>query len=48
MEGGFARLNDLTIIQVTHGFARHISNEFKEDKVKGVAIGYDGRRNSKR
>ncbi|CAB3402013.1 unnamed protein product [Caenorhabditis bovis] len=47
MQAGFGRLNDLTIIQITHGFARHMLNVYGEPK-KGVAIGFDGRHNSKR
>ncbi|CAI4230699.1 unnamed protein product [Auanema sp. JU1783] len=47
MEAGFARLNDLTIIQVTHGFARYI-NTVVSDTSGGVVIGYDGRHNSRR
>ncbi|KHJ86090.1 phosphoglucomutase/phosphomannomutase, alpha/beta/alpha domain I [Oesophagostomum dentatum] len=48
MEAGFGRLNDLTIITVTHGFARHVLAELGDKKPTGVAIGYDGRHNSKR
>ncbi|EYB95450.1 hypothetical protein Y032_0159g3265 [Ancylostoma ceylanicum] len=48
MDAGFARLNDLTIIQITHGFARHILAEIGTKKPSGVAIGYDGRHNSTR
>lgn len=48
MDAGFARLNDLTIIRVTHGFATHMNTVFAGKKSNGVAIGYDGRHNSKR
>ncbi|KAJ1362011.1 hypothetical protein KIN20_021417 [Parelaphostrongylus tenuis] len=48
MDAGFARLNDLTIIRITHGFATHILAERAGQKLNGVAIGYDGRHNSKR
>ncbi|KAF8357845.1 hypothetical protein PRIPAC_92840, partial [Pristionchus pacificus] len=47
MEAGFARLNDLTIIQLSHGFARHVKNVYPGES-RGVAIGFDGRHNSKR
>ncbi|VDN20095.1 unnamed protein product [Gongylonema pulchrum] len=47
MEAGFCRLNDLTILMLTHGFAKHLKDEYKRDS-NGVAIGYDGRHNSKR
>ncbi|KAL3077297.1 hypothetical protein niasHS_013286 [Heterodera schachtii] len=49
MEAGFARLNELTIIQLSHGMARHLTSEMGEDgKKKGVVIGFDGRHQSKR
>jgi len=48
MEAGFARLNDLTVIQVSHGFARYLNEQTKGRDSRGVAIGYDGRYNSKR
>ncbi|CAD6185885.1 unnamed protein product [Caenorhabditis auriculariae] len=47
MQAGFGRLNDLTVIQVTHGFARRMINVFGQPK-NGVAIGFDGRHNSRR
>ncbi|CAD90182.1 PGM_PMM_I domain-containing protein [Caenorhabditis elegans] len=47
MQAGFGRLNDLTIIQITHGFARHMLNVYGQPK-NGVAIGFDGRYNSRR
>uniref|UniRef100_A0A8R1EJ50 Phosphoglucomutase-2 n=1 Tax=Caenorhabditis japonica TaxID=281687 RepID=A0A8R1EJ50_CAEJA len=47
MQAGFGRLNDLTIIQITHGFARHMLNVYGQPKT-GVAIGFDGRHNSRR
>ena len=46
VEGGFKRLNYLTIIQTTHGFARHLRNVFGNGKLS-VVIGYDGRFDSK-
>ncbi|VDL66995.1 unnamed protein product [Nippostrongylus brasiliensis] len=48
MDAGFARLNDLTIIQITHGFAKHMKNFYGSKKSNGVAIGFDGRHNSRR
>uniref|UniRef100_A0A915ELV9 Phosphoglucomutase-2 n=1 Tax=Ditylenchus dipsaci TaxID=166011 RepID=A0A915ELV9_9BILA len=48
MEAGFARLNDLTIIQVSHGMAKHIIQVFGAENLKGVAVGFDGRYNSRR
>lgn len=47
MEAGFNRLNDLTILMLTHGFVMHMKKFYKND-CKGFAIGYDGRYNSKR
>ncbi|CAI2348862.1 unnamed protein product [Caenorhabditis sp. 36 PRJEB53466] len=47
MQAGFGRLNDLTIIQITHGFARHMLNVYGKPAT-GVAIGFDGRYNSRR
>ena len=47
MQAGFARLNDLTILQVTHGFATHMKQVYKGES-NGVAIGFDGRHNSRR
>jgi phosphoglucomutase/phosphopentomutase len=46
VEGGFKRLNNLTVIQITHGFARHMRNVFGNQKLS-VCIGYDGRFDSK-
>ena len=47
MAAGFARLNDLTIIQITHGFARHMKAVYTGES-NGIAIGFDGRHNSRR
>uniref|UniRef100_A0A7E4VWD1 Phosphoglucomutase-2 n=1 Tax=Panagrellus redivivus TaxID=6233 RepID=A0A7E4VWD1_PANRE len=46
VEGGFKRLNYLTVIQITHGFARHLRASFGEGPIS-VVIGYDGRFDSK-
>lgn len=48
MEAGFSRLNELTIIQLSHGMARHILNNLGRQSTNGVVIGFDGRYNSKR
>uniref|UniRef100_A0A914C422 Phosphoglucomutase (alpha-D-glucose-1,6-bisphosphate-dependent) n=1 Tax=Acrobeloides nanus TaxID=290746 RepID=A0A914C422_9BILA len=47
MEAGFNRLNDLTVIQLTHGMAKHMLAQFPRES-NGVAIGFDGRYNSRR
>ncbi|VDK66093.1 unnamed protein product, partial [Anisakis simplex] len=47
MEAGFSRLNDLTILMLTNGFALHLKEVYKRES-NGVAIGYDGRHNSRR
>nr|CDJ80740.1 Alpha-D-phosphohexomutase domain containing protein [Haemonchus contortus] len=48
MEGGFARLNEMTILIITHGFAKYLLNVFQGQQLTGVAIGYDARHNSRR
>uniref|UniRef100_A0A0N4ZAC0 Phosphoglucomutase n=1 Tax=Parastrongyloides trichosuri TaxID=131310 RepID=A0A0N4ZAC0_PARTI len=47
MQAGLARLNDLTIIQVSNGFAKHIIKTLPKEKWS-IAMGYDGRHNSAR
>lgn len=47
MEAGFGRLNDLTILQITNGFAKYMLTQFPGE-CNGIAIGFDGRHNSKR
>lgn len=47
MEAGFSRLNDLTILMLTNGFAMHLKHVYNRQS-NGVAIGYDGRHNSER
>uniref|UniRef100_A0A0K0DZU4 Phosphoglucomutase n=1 Tax=Strongyloides stercoralis TaxID=6248 RepID=A0A0K0DZU4_STRER len=47
MEGGLGRLNDLTIIQITNGFAKYINKTLPKEKWS-IVIGYDGRHNSSR
>lgn len=48
MGAGFARMNDLTIIQTTQGFAKYMLSATPDVKEKGVIIGYDARHNSRR
>ena len=47
MGPGFKRLNDLTILMLTHGFAVHLKEFYKRDNIQ-VAIGYDGRHKSQK
>ncbi|XP_077983669.1 phosphopentomutase-like isoform X2 [Glandiceps talaboti] len=48
MGAGYSRMNDLTVIQSTQGFLRHLESSFDTLKEKGVVIGHDHRINSKR
>jgi phosphoglucomutase len=48
MSAGFARLNDLTVIQISHGFAKHLIEETSSKSSKSIVIGYDIRHNSER
>jgi phosphomannomutase len=48
MGGGFALMNELTVIQATQGFIRFIQKYFANRKEKlSVVIGFDGRHQSK-
>ncbi|KHJ90816.1 phosphoglucomutase/phosphomannomutase, alpha/beta/alpha domain I, partial [Oesophagostomum dentatum] len=47
-DAGWTRLNDLTVINITHGFVKHILASIGGKKKAGIAVGYDGRHNSKR
>lgn len=47
MAGGLSCLNDLTIIQITNGFAKYINKTLPKEKWS-IVIGYDGRYNSER
>lgn len=48
MGAGYSQLNDLVIIQTTQGLNAYLQDSSKSVKEKGIAIGYDGRYNSKR
>lgn len=50
MQAGFNGMNNLVIIQTAQGLVKCLLNTFspKEVMERGVAIGYDGRHNSKR
>nr|XP_039265824.1 phosphoglucomutase-2-like [Styela clava] len=49
MGAGFSKMNDLTIIQTTQGFAKYLQQKFSSDlNQRGVVIGYDARHNSER
>lgn len=47
VEAGYNRLNDLTVIMLTKGFSLHLKDVYKRES-NGVAIGYDGRHDSRR
>lgn len=50
MAGGFARMNDVTVIQAAQGLAAHILATFSKEECasRGVIIGFDARHNSSR
>lgn len=49
MQGGYAGMNDLVIIQTGQGLLKHLEKREKNLLEKnGIVIGYDGRHNSKR
>ncbi|KAL7076495.1 hypothetical protein ACQ4LE_004356 [Meloidogyne hapla] len=51
MGPGFTQLNDLTIIQLSHGMAQHLLEDLAikgNNKMPQIVIGYDGRHNSLR
>ncbi|EPQ58748.1 hypothetical protein GLOTRDRAFT_104172 [Gloeophyllum trabeum ATCC 11539] len=48
MEAGFARMNDLTIIQASQGLCAYVLENIADASVRGVVIGYDHRHNSER
>lgn len=49
MSAGYACMNDLVIIQTAQGFLRYLEGIEKDNlKKKGIALGYDGRHNSRR
>ena len=48
MGGGFALMNELTVIQATQGLLRHVEKCFRGKREKlSVVIGFDGRHQSK-
>ncbi|KAI4120621.1 MAG: hypothetical protein LQ338_006881 [Usnochroma carphineum] len=48
MGAGFARLNSLTIIQTSQGFAEFILSASPNARESGIVLGYDARHNSKK
>ncbi|XP_071949957.1 phosphopentomutase-like [Antedon mediterranea] len=48
MGAGFARMNDLTIIQTTQGLVKHAIEAVPDCKSRGVVVGFDSRHNSSR
>ncbi|KAH7877806.1 uncharacterized protein C8R40DRAFT_1159300 [Lentinula edodes] len=48
MEAGWARMNDLIIIQASQGLCHYVLNEVQGAKSRGIVIGYDHRYNSER
>lgn len=49
MEGGFSRLNALTIIQTSQGLAAYLlSRPELRVQERGIVLGFDGRHNSPR
>ncbi|XP_067306216.1 glucose 1,6-bisphosphate synthase [Pseudorasbora parva] len=43
MGAGFARINDLTVIQSTQGMYKYLASYFPDLKTRGLVIGYDTR-----
>ncbi|KAJ3842905.1 hypothetical protein F5878DRAFT_606469 [Lentinula raphanica] len=48
MEAGWARMNDLIIIQASQGLCQYVLQEVKDAKTRGIVIGHDHRYNSER
>ncbi|CAG8619221.1 19353_t:CDS:10 [Cetraspora pellucida] len=46
MEAGFARMNDLTVIQASQGLCMYLLDTIQNAIAKGVVIGHDHRHNS--
>ncbi|KAF5358442.1 hypothetical protein D9756_001763 [Leucocoprinus leucothites] len=46
MEAGWARMNDLTIIQTSQGLASYVIQQFPDVRSRGIVIGHDHRHNS--
>ncbi|KAL9062956.1 MAG: hypothetical protein Q9157_008512 [Trypethelium eluteriae] len=48
MEAGFSRINALTVIQTSQGFASYVLKQVTNAKRRGIVIGFDGRHNSEK
>ncbi|KAA8897079.1 hypothetical protein FN846DRAFT_964315 [Sphaerosporella brunnea] len=48
MQAGFARMNDLTVIQASQGLAEYIVSSWPSRSTPSVVIGHDHRHNSRR
>lgn len=48
MEAGFARMNDLIIIQTSQGLCEYVLEQFSDARQRGVVIGHDHRYNSEK
>lgn len=48
MEAGFARMNDVTVLQASIGLAAYVKREVPDALAKGAVIGHDHRHNSER
>ncbi|KAI7888047.1 uncharacterized protein EV154DRAFT_519070 [Mucor mucedo] len=46
MEAGFARMNDLTVLQASQGLAVYIEEHVQDAKERGIVIGHDHRHHS--
>ncbi|KAJ3983645.1 hypothetical protein F5890DRAFT_161595 [Lentinula detonsa] len=48
MEAGWARMNDLIIIQASQGLCQYVLKEVRDAKSRGIVIGHDHRYNSEK
>ncbi|EIN07648.1 hypothetical protein PUNSTDRAFT_88245 [Punctularia strigosozonata HHB-11173 SS5] len=48
MEAGWARMNDLTVIQASQGLCAYVLKNVKDAATRGVVVGHDHRHNSER
>ncbi|KAF5391768.1 hypothetical protein D9757_001672 [Collybiopsis confluens] len=48
MEAGWARMNDLIVIQTSQGLCQYVLNQVKDAASRGVVIGHDHRCNSEK
>lgn len=48
VEAGFARMNSLIVIQTSQGLAQHLLDTVEDAGLRGVVVGHDTRRDSKR